>query len=304
MQMHIVLLCHTELDFSGSWALYDRIQPLAERMFDRVADATGKRPRGTYCGTSEFLGEKLDEAFRLLERGDEVGVHSHLPGAHRPKHRYGERYAYRFDEHGVLNQDRVAGPLRELAVALGLPSPQTHVTGMFTFQRRTIAVLEDAGFTVDCSLLPGIPPARHSASGEFVLADNRRHTDPRPYRPAREDPWIEGTSRLLELPVSGNLGGGHLDGELTALRQRVQGNSTVDVFQIYWHHFEFAQLGWTVGSLEDAERFLMEAARLEGVVFSTAAQAAADFAERGGTGRATPTSHLGGPTQVPPGWLT
>ncbi len=31
-------------------------------------------------------------------------------------------YAYRFDEQGVLNQDAIAGPLREIAIALGLPA--------------------------------------------------------------------------------------------------------------------------------------------------------------------------------------
>jgi hypothetical protein len=272
---HIVLVGHTELDFSGSWALYDRVQPL----IDRVADTTGKRPRVTYCGTAEFFGEKLVEAFRFVERGDEVGVHSHLPGAHRPKHRYQGRYAYRFDEHGVLNQDRVAGPLRQLAVALGLPAPQTHVSGMFTFHPRTIAVLEEAGLAVDCSVLPGIPATRHPASGDFVLADNSRRTDPRPYRPSRDDPWVAGDSRLVEFPVSGNLGGENLDGQLEALRQRLDGGRPVDVFQSYWHHFEFAQLGWTKGNLDDAERFLIEAARVDGTEFSTAAQAATAFAQ-------------------------
>jgi hypothetical protein len=300
--MHIVLICHTELDFSGSWALYDRIQPLAEQMFDRVANATGKCPRTTYCGTAEFLGEKLDDAFRFVERGDEIGIHSHMPGAHRPKHRYQGRYAYRFDEHDVLNQDRVAGPLRELAIAMGLPSPQTHVTGMFTFHRRTIAVLEDAGFAVDCSLLPGIPPARHPVSGDFVLADNSRRSDPRPYRPSRDDPWTNGTSRLVELPVSGNLGGEDLDSQLAALRQRFEDNDAVDVYQSYWHHFEFAGLGWTRGNLGDAERFLIEAARLDGVVFSTAAQAAADFVRTEGPAMTTRKPDPDGPTWVPPGY--
>lgn len=279
MSMHVVLVCHTELDFKGTWALYDRVQPLVSQMLDRVADSTGKRPRITYCGTAEFLGEKLDDAFAFVEGGDEVGVHSHLPGAHRPRHSYQGRYAYRTDTEGVLNQERVAGPLRELAVALGLPAPATHVSGMFTFGQSTIAVLERAGFGVDCSLLPGIGPTRHEASGDYVLADNHRRSDPRPYRPSIEDPWMAGASRVMELPVSGSLGEGNLDGQLAALRARLEDGAGVDVFQSYWHHFEFAKLGWTKGSLEEAEHFLTEAARLKEVVFSTATGAAAAFAK-------------------------
>ncbi|MCC7407532.1 MAG: hypothetical protein IT442_05640 [Phycisphaeraceae bacterium] len=275
-RLHVILVCHTELDFDGSWALYDRVQPQIERMFDRVAQTTGKRPRCTYCGTAEFLGEKLDDAFRLGEQADEVGIHSHLPGAHRPHHSYQGRYAYRFDDQGVLNQDRVAGPLRDLAIALGLPAPRAHVSGMFTFHQRTLSLIEDAGFTVDCSLLPGIPPSRHRASGDFVLADNSRHPDVHPYRPARDDPWVAGQSRLLEIPVSGWLGDADLSPQITDLRVRHDAGG-VDAFQVYWHHFEFADLGWTHGQVTEAERFLVAAARMENVVFSTASQAALDF---------------------------
>jgi hypothetical protein len=42
---HIVLVCHTELDFEGKWALYDRIQPQMERVFDRAADAAASFAR-------------------------------------------------------------------------------------------------------------------------------------------------------------------------------------------------------------------------------------------------------------------
>ena len=272
--LHVVLVCHTELDFEGSWTLYERVQPQMEAMLQRVADATGRMPKVTYCVTGEFLSERLDDAFRFLDAGHEVGIHSHLPGAQRQHgHSYRGRYAYRLDEEGVLNQDTVAGALRQIAIALGLPDPQTHVSGMFTFQRTTIQVLEEAGFRVDCSLLPG-EKGTHEAAGDFILCDNRRRCEPQPYRPATDDPWVPGSSRLIELPVSANLGGGDVAGQLEHLRQRLDGSLAVDVFQSFWHHFEFVRPGLGNATFVDAERFLTECGRQANVVFSTAAEAA------------------------------
>ena len=280
-RMHIVLVCHTELDFEGSWALFERIQPQIDEMLVRVADATGRKPKMTYCLTDEFLSERLDDAFRFVEEQHEIGIHSHLPGAQRaPRHSYQGHYAYQLDESGVLNQDLVAGALRQIAIALGLPSPHSHVSGMFTFQRTTVQVLQEAGFTVDCSLLPG-EKGTHKSTGDFILFDKRRHRDPRPYRPALEHPWMHGDSEIIELPVSGNLGGGDIGGQIQRLRERLDGPHEVDVFQSFWHHFEFADLGWTQGTVRDAEKFLLECARQQKVVFSTASEAAEDFKPKG-----------------------
>ena len=279
-RMHLVLVCHAELDFEGSWKLYDRIQPEIEKMLDRVADAAGRRPKITYCLTGEFLSERLDDAFRFVDEGHEVGIHSHLPGAHRPGHSYQGHYAYRLDEEGVLNQDAIAGPLRQVAIALGLPPPKTHVSGMFTFQRTTVQVLQEAGFTVDCSLLPG-ERGTHPAAGDFILCDNRPRSAPHPYRPAPEYPWSDGNSNVLELPVSGNLGGGGISGQLQRLRERLGAPRELDVFQSFWHHFEFADLGWTKGTISDAEEFLLECGKHDNVVFSTASEAAEEFRKSG-----------------------
>ena len=57
--LHIVLVCHTELDFDGSWALYEKAQPGMEEVLREVADATGEMPKMTYCLTSDFLSELL-----------------------------------------------------------------------------------------------------------------------------------------------------------------------------------------------------------------------------------------------------
>ena len=289
--MHIVLVCHTEIDFGGSWVLFERIQPRMEQIFASVADKIGKKPKVTYCLTGEFLSDRLADAYRFLEEGHEIGIHSHLPGAQKhPRewpappgrddkevrcHCYEGPYSYKLDPREMLNQDLVAGPLRQIAASLGLPTPATHVSGMFTFQRTTIRALADAGFSVDCSLLPGVR-GTHSATGDFVLADNRRRPDPYPYRPDLSDPWTDGDSAIIELPVSGNLGGGDIDGQIARLRERLDREGEIDVFQSFWHHFEFAELGGTEGTFADAEEFLGVCGQQEHVVFSTAAEAAAD----------------------------
>ena len=133
-------------------------------------------------------------------------------------------------------------------------------------------MLEKAGFTVDCSLLP-VDEHTHPATGDFPLRDNTRRPEPYPYRPSAEDPWSDGNSLLIELPVSGNLGGGQIDQQIASLLRRLDGESEVDVFQSFWHHFEFANPGRR-GAFEDAERFLLEAASQDSVVLSTASEAA------------------------------
>jgi hypothetical protein len=285
-ELHFVLVCHAELGLDGTWGVYDEIQPKIEDMFARVADATGKCPKVTYCLTNEFVTDKLDEAFRLQEQGHEIGVHSHLPGGHRKWHSYAGPYALKLNQLGRLNQDLVAGPLRQMLISLGLPAPVSHVSGMFAFQRTTIEVLAEAGFTVDCSLIPNGRVIKHSALGDFTIADNRQRTSRQPFRPSSANPWSEGRSPVIELPVSGNLGcayfgmdwAGSLDDECVLLQKRLQDLQGVDVYQSYWHHFEFSRsLNWTKGSIDQATAFLIKCATQDNLRFSTARTAAAAY---------------------------
>lgn len=285
-QLHFVLVCHAELGLDGTWGVYDEVQPRIEELLKRVADATGKLPKITYCLTSEFITDKLDDAIRFHEQGHEIGVHSHLPGGHRKRHDYSGPYAFKLDERGLLNQDQVAGPLRQILTAAGFPAPVSHVTGMFSFQKTTIQVLGDAGFKVDCSLIPNGDIIKHRVLGDFIIADNRRRTSRQPYHPSPTDPWSEGDSPVLELPVSGNLGCGYfamnwaqsLDDEFALLEKRVATLQGVDVYQSYWHHFEFSRsYNWTKGKIENATAFLTQCAKLKDLHFSTAREAAAAY---------------------------
>ena len=122
--LYYTLVCHAELGLDGTWDVYEEIPPAFETMIERVAQRTGQMPRVTYCLTNEFVTDRLDDAVRFFEQGHEIGVHSHLPGSHRREHCYSGRYALALDPNGLLNQDRVAGPLREIIASLGFPAPQ------------------------------------------------------------------------------------------------------------------------------------------------------------------------------------
>jgi len=252
---------------------------MIDAMIERVADATGKKLKMTYCVTGEFIEDKIECVWPWIECGHEVGVHSHILGSHRHGHSYKSPYDYREDENGVLNQDRFARSFRDMLIAHGVPNPVTHVSGMFTFRDSTLRVLEDAGFEVDCSILPSIIN-KHPATGDFVLSDNRQRVSARPYHPSYENHCRDGNAKLVELPVSGWLSGDGLHTKQTSnLKKRLASNDTVDIFQMFWHHFEFAheELNWTKGNLKEAEEFLIGFGKMNSVRFSTAKEAVCDW---------------------------
>jgi len=72
-----------------------------------------------------------------------------------------------------------------------------------------------------------------------------------------------------------------MDGQLGHMRQRLSEGREPDVFQSFWHHFEFVRPGLANATFVDAERFLTECGRQASVVFSTAAQAAAAMEAHG-----------------------
>jgi len=274
-----VLVCHTEADFQGGWGIFEKYQPIIERMIQRVNDATGKELKMTYCVTGEFIEDEIERVWPWIEHGHEIGVHSHILGGHRHGHSYKPPYDYREDEGGILNQDRFARPFRDMLMVQGVPDPVTHVSGMFTFRDTTVRVIEDAGFKVDCSLLPGIV-GKHEATGDFTLCDNRGRASAKPYQPSYGSHCEEGSAKLVELPVSGSLGGGDLlTKQAKVLEERLSCNEAVDIFQMFWHHFEFAreEYDWVKGSLDEAEQFLTLFGRLDSVRFSTAKEAVSDW---------------------------
>jgi hypothetical protein len=93
----------------------------------------------------------------------------------------------------------------------------------------------------------------------------------------------EGRAKLVELPVSGWLGGDNLlTTQATDLKKRLTSNTDVDIFQMYWHHYEFAheELDWVKGNLDEAEQFLIRFGLIDSVRFSTAKEAVDDWKDQ------------------------
>jgi len=63
------------------------------------------------------------------------------------------------------------------------------------------------------------------------------------------------------------------------MQKRLGSNKNVDIFQMFWHHFELAheELSWVKGSLNEAEQFLIRFGQMDSVQFSTASEAVHDW---------------------------
>jgi hypothetical protein len=201
---YLVMVCHTEPWWrNGSWQFFDEIFDGFQRAWD-MATKGSKRPRVTFCMTLEAVADKDKFFTKLQADGHEIGVHSHLPESQRHQHSYSGDFAYKVDRNGVLNQDLAAKVTRSRITEADLGTPKVHVSGMFTFRDTTACILEEAGLTVDCSLMPGIL-GKHDATGDFILCDNRRRTSPAVYRLSRTDHCQPGNSNVIELPVWGHI---------------------------------------------------------------------------------------------------
>ena len=71
-RLHIVLVCHMEADFEGGWEIFEKYQPMIEKMIQRVADATGKQLKMTYCVTGEFIEDKIECVWSWIDQGHEI----------------------------------------------------------------------------------------------------------------------------------------------------------------------------------------------------------------------------------------
>jgi len=300
---YLVTVCHTEAWFGPPWQFFDDIFDGFQRAWD-VAARRHKRPRVTFCMTSEAVEDKGEFFAGLQAERHEIGVHSHLPGSQRRGHSYSGDFAYELDDNGVLNQDLTAEIIRSKIVDAGLGTPKVHVSGMFTFRDTTVGVLEEAGFTVDCSLSPGMLH-KHDATGDFVLCDNRGRTCPAAYPLSQADHCTPGDSEVIELPVWGHLSARHdqqcvIEIAEESLRTgtpmadlwerywRSRGffegiapsgshvNGRPEIVQMFFHYWDFIDQTHSVNThdLQRLGEFLAKWGELDGCNFATASEAA------------------------------
>ena len=62
----------------------------------------------------------------------------------------------------------------------------------------TLSILEEFGYTVDSSVVPGL----REVSPEGVVIDHKGRCGSEPYHPRRHDPWRAGGHGILELPLA------------------------------------------------------------------------------------------------------
>jgi hypothetical protein len=285
----LALVCHCEpiwWDEAGTAGALPLALDSMRATLEDVGAETGKPTPTTLCLTfdhskpsSQTARSRLKPLTEWLDRGHEIGVHTCL--------------AYDQVGHEAAALERFIAHDAQALIKLGFPPPRSWVGGYFYTTAGTVGALESAGFTVDCSVSPYDGALYHANTGK-LYADYLDLDEPRPYRAARGAITRRGTSRVIELPVSGYLPELawpddpkiRLPRARTSLRDRFKARwetrRQVDVFHVFWHPFELVrrQQGRVVpnGQLIDAVRaFLIDALNRPGVEMATAASAAQDW---------------------------
>ncbi|MBN1918226.1 MAG: hypothetical protein JW889_09975 [Verrucomicrobia bacterium] len=253
-RMLVCLVCHTEPDvWDGGFCSIDHILPQFMAMSETVRDGTGTTPRVAWCLTSRVARRRPEAFLHLLERGHEIGVHSHFPRCESGKQEHDQNL-------NRENLDDFQSWFPELCSHItdaGFPLPRTHATWMFAYRDSMTRVLAETGIRAECSVCYG---GAHHLPGGYLLADSRKRVSGKPYRLAEDDHCAEGDSPVVELPVSGGFGsywepdetGGfkHFGPVLTnAGRDRQRAvfqarldslvSGEIDIFHIHFHLHEF-----------------------------------------------------------------
>jgi hypothetical protein len=286
--MNLCLVCHTETDWwNGGFRSIDLILPKFMQMTTSVHDSQGASPRVAWCLTPQVVEHRPDPFQKLLNLGHETGIHSHFPGGNGDWEHDQKLNSQNLDEFHVWFPKIYAQ-----MVQVGFPPPRVHATWMFAYREPMTRILAEAGIRVDCSVCYG---GAHYLPNGFLLADSRNRRSGKPYRLAESDHCVEGTSRIVELPVSGGFGsywepnekGGfeyfkpvesdaEMIRQLDLFQKRLAAlpAGEVDVFHIHFHLYEFLMPdGTSDEKLVRARRLLELMVRNPRVIFSTTSEA-------------------------------
>ena len=291
-KMHVCLVCHTEPDiWDGGFISIDIALPRFLRMLDGISDNTNTTPHIAWCLTAQVAQQRPEPFRKLLKLGHEIGVHSHFPAASGLLEHQQELNKVHLDQFHMWFSE-----LCSRIIAAGFPPPQTHVTWMFAYRDTMTRILAVAGIRADCSVCYG---GAHYLPDGFLLADSTSRSSGRPYRLAEDDHCSEGSSPVIELPVSGGFGSywepdgkgefqyfspvasdAETDRQLRFFRKRMDSLSSqeTDVFHIHFHLYEFmTPEGIEEERLKRAERLLNSMAQDSRVHFSTPSEAVSDW---------------------------
>ena len=291
-RMHVCLVCHTEPDvWNGGFKSIDVVLPVFLDKRGMVRDHRGNSPKITWCLTSQVAKHRPGPFMELLDKGHEVGIHSHYPDADgRLEHRQ------ELNRENLVTFGEWLPELYQTVIDAGFPKPRTQVTWMFAYRDSMTRVLSEAGIDIDCSVCYG---GVHYLPDDFLLADSRKRSTGKPYRMSESDHCLEGDSRVVELPVSGGFGDYWIpdnDGrfeyfypiasddeasKITALFNRRIETLTpgeTDIFHLHFHLYEFLPPGGMDESrLDRAITILRSMVGDNRVCFSTVSEAVDDW---------------------------
>ena len=291
-RMHVCLVCHTEPDvWNGGFKSIDVVLPVFLDKMGMVRDHRGNCPKITWCLTSQVAKHRPDPFMELLDKGHEVGIHSHYPGTDGLLEHQQELNRENLDRFGEWLPD-----LCRTVTNAGFPKPRTQVTWMFAYRDSMTQVLSETGIDIDCSVCYG---GVHYLANGFLLADSRKRSTGKPYRMSMYDHCVEDDSRVVELPVSGGFGDYWIPDEkgqfeyfypvtsddeavkmidLFNLRMETLSSGETDIFHIHFHLYEFLPPGgFDESRLERAMTILRSMVRDNRVCFSTVSEAVDDW---------------------------
>ena len=290
--MYVCLVCHTEPDvWNGGYASIDRVLPRFVTLVEGIHDQSGGTPRIAWCLTGQVARNRPKPFKELVALGHEIGVHSHfISDSGNLEHSQDLNTAR------LSTFDRWFPELCQQIVDAGFPQPRTHASWMFAYPEHMTGVLARSGIRVDCSVCYG---GAHYLAGGALLADSTGRIDGKPYQPSDTDHCIEGSSGLVELPVSGGFGSywepdgrgrfeyfspvasdHEMERQLGLFERRLRGlrEGAVDIFQLHFHLYEFLEpAGISEERMRRAAGMLRSMASDSQVRFSTPSNAAADW---------------------------
>lgn len=287
--IHFCLLCHTE----GSAEDFEVGLPAMLELRDRVEKQTGRKLNLTWAlGTYHLKNpgkrrpsvfEEYGETFKkLLQRGDEIGLHPHgVP-----------------DENNVMRVDPFISADTAALRAAGFPQPCTFVGGTWSFYPSTLQAIEREGYRVDSTVAGGRQEQGGVIIYEYPPTELLHPVWRGPYRMAKDNVVQAGDSRVIEVPASGHAVEFERgkDEELVwpfferyiterfRMRWERRDERQVDAFEVFWHPFEAVvkspSIHVNTPMLERLEEFLVDIGTWEGVQFSTVYEAASDWSRR------------------------
>ena len=285
-EFHVVNVVHTEHDWwqtpvagrqgDTQTNVYAGLDVGVSQLLQRLSDveaSIGQRVPITWClwfsngsvdSESRPIPDIIDcrlEFFQARsEMGDEIGIHPHAPKT---------QDQWRFIQ---ANADRVT--------SLGFPPVDTHVGGWFETNSRVIGELESCKIGIDAG--PVVRPGEGTVHGRSP-DDHRSY---RPYHPSRSNPWKEGASSVVRLPLFLSYHGiwdgatGFID--YTRRQYEKRDEVAVEIVHFFWHPFEMIHQetgGPNTSVIEGYHDLFREIGTWDDVVFSTAREAVSRWSD-------------------------